>query len=325
VANWIRAIANAATAAVALSLTHVAVAQDYPTRPITIMVGISPGGITDVTTRIYAEAVSKRIGQRIVIENRTGGGGAVAATAVQNAAPDGYTLLAFLGSQQSAVPAIQKVGFDPIAGFQPISLLFNLVTFIAVPADSPVNTMAELLAYGKKKDGGLTFGSPGLGTPSHLLAARIARASGTPVRYVHYRGGSPMLADLVSGRVDFALPTFTVAKSYVADKKLKILAIDAAERSPAMPDVPTLTEVGFGQEKVASWVGVSAPAGTPAHIVRMLNEAFVKAASDPDLKQRLAANGTPIVTSSPDEMGRLLKEEVEKTNELVSVLGIRQQ
>jgi len=311
--------------ALLLGAWHGAAAQDYPSRPITILIGISPGGITDVTTRIYAEAVSRRIGQRIMIENRTGGGGALAATAVQNAAPDGYTLLAFLGSQHSAVPAIQKVGFDPVKGFQPITLLFNLVTFIAVPADSPANSMSDLLALGKKKNGGLTFGSPGVGTPSHLLAARIARATKTPTLFVHYRGGAPMLADLVTGRVDFALPTFTVAKAYLADKKLKILAIDAATRSPAMPDVPTLTEVGLGKETVASWVGLAAPAGTPSSIVQRLNEEFAKAAADPELKQRLAANGTPIITSSPDEMVRLLKDEVERTNELVSELGMRQQ
>ena len=217
-----RTILAGAAAAIALAASPGATAQDYPSRPITILIGISPGGITDVTTRIYAEAVSKSLGQRIVIENRTGAGGAVAATAVQNAAPDGYTLLAFLGSQHCAVPALQKVAFDPVKGFQPITLLFNLVTFIAVPADSPANTMNELLALGKSKPEGLTFGSPGLGTPSHLLAARIARATSTPTQYVHYRGGSPMLADLVTGRVDFALPTFTVAKAYLEDRKLKI-------------------------------------------------------------------------------------------------------
>jgi len=324
VTTWTKIIAALAVGMATLGTGFDAFAQDYPARPITIMVGISPGGITDVTTRIYAEAASKRLGQHIVIENRTGAGGALAATAVQNAAPDGYTLLAFLGSQQAAVPAIQKVGFDPIKGFQPITLLFDLVTFIAVPADSPANTFAELLALGKKKEGGLTFGSPGVGTPSHLLAARIARATGTPMRYVHYRGGSPMLADLISGRVDFALPTFTVAKAYLAEKKLKVLAIDAAARSPAMPDVPTLTELGLGKEKVASWVGLAAPAGTPADIVQRLNKAFVDAAGDPELKQRLEANGTPIVTSSPEEMERLLKQEVERTNELVSALGMRQ-
>lgn len=317
---WLGAIAGL----MALLTAHPGVAEDYPARPITIVVGISPGGITDVTTRIFAEAVAKRLGQRIVVENRTGGGGAVAATTVQNAAPDGYTLLAFLGSQQSAVPAIQKVQFDPIKGFTPVTLLFDLVTFIAVPADSPANTMSELLAYGKRKDGGLSFGSPGMGTPSHLLAARLARATGTPTQYVHYRGGSPMMTDLVAERVDFALPTFTVAQGFYREKKIKVLAIDADKRAAEMPEVPTLTELGFGAEKVASWVGLAAPAGTDDAIVRKLNDAFIAASQDPQLQQRLTANGTPIHTSSPAEMGRLLNEEVTRTQELVRALGIKQ-
>lgn len=311
--------------AVLLAVQHTAVAEDYPTRPIKIIVGIAAGGITDVTTRIYAEAVSKRIGQNIVIENRPGGGGGIAATAVQNSAPDGYTLLAFLGSQQAAVPALQKVDFDPIKGFQQISLLFDLVMFIAVPEDSPAKTMGELLELGKKNGSGLTFGSPGLGTPSHLLAARIAQATNTPMQYVHYRGGSQMLVDLVTDRVDFALPSYTVASSYLADKKLRVLAVASDNRLPTMPDVPTLTEVGLGNEKVASWVGLAAPAGTPPAIVDKLNEAFRAAAADPELRARLAANGTPIVTSTPEQMTRVLTDEVKKTDELIQQLGLSPQ
>ncbi len=313
------------TSLIPLTLMTVgAMAQDYPSRPITIVVGISPGGITDVTTRIIAEALSKRVGERIVVENRTGGGGAIAAASVQNAAPDGYTLLAFLGSQHSAVPAMQKVQFDPVKGFKPISLLFDLVTFIAVPADSPANSMSELLAWGKRKDGGLSFGSPGVGTPSHLLAARIARATNTPTQFVHYRGGAPMMTDLITGRVDFALPTFTVAQAFVREKKIKVLAIDADQRSNQMPEVPTLTEAGLGDEKVASWVGLAAPAGTDDAIVRKLNGALVSVASDAELRQRLAANGTAIRTSTPEDTLRLLADEVARTQELVINLGIKQ-
>jgi tripartite-type tricarboxylate transporter receptor subunit TctC len=241
----------AATLAVAgLSVTH---AQEFPSRPISIMVGLAPGGITDVTARLYAEAVSTSIGQRIIIENRQGAGGAVAAAAVQNAAPDGYTLLVFSGSQHAAVPAVQSAPYDPVKGFQSITLLFDLAALLAVPVTSPANTVAELLDYGKKKPGGLLFGSPGVGTPSHLLAAKISDATKTPMQYVHYRGGAPMMADLVTERVDFALASYTVGKGFFIEKKLKALAVDAAGRMSVMPDVPTLTEAGLGQAKVASW------------------------------------------------------------------------
>jgi tripartite-type tricarboxylate transporter receptor subunit TctC len=312
-------------AALALPGLAAARAQDFPSRPITIMVGLAPGGITDVTARLYAEAVSGSIGQRIIIENRQGAGGAVAAAAVQNATPDGYTLLVFSGSQHAAVPAVQSAPYDPVKGFQSITLLFDLAALLAVPVTSPANTVAELLDYGKKKPGGLLFGSPGVGTPSHLLAAKIGDATKTPMQYVHYRGGAPMMADLVTERVDFALASYTVGKGFFIEKKLKALAVDAAARLSVMPDVPTLTEAGLGQAKVASWFALAAPAGTPAPIVQKLREEFIKASRDPELKRRLTENGTLIHTSTSDEMAKLLADEVESTNQLVKSLGLRQQ
>jgi tripartite-type tricarboxylate transporter receptor subunit TctC len=312
-------------ATLALQCFATARAQDFPSKPITIMVGLAPGGITDVSARLYAEAVSPGLGQRIIIENRQGAGGAVAAAAVQNATPDGYTLLVFSGSQHSAVPAVQSAPYDPIKGFAPVTLLFDLAALVAVPATSPANTVAELLDYGKKKPGGLLFGSPGVGTPSHLLAAKISDLTKTPMQYVHYRGGAPMMADLVTERVDFALASYTVGKGFFIEKKLKALAVDAGTRLSVMPEVPTLTEAGLGQAKVASWFALAAPAGTPADIVQKLRDAFIKASQDPELKRRLSENGTLIHTSTSEEMAKLLAEEVESTNQLVKALGLRQQ
>ena len=312
-------------AALASPSLAVAQAQEFPSRPITIMVGLAPGGITDVTARLYAEAVSGSIGQRIIIENRQGAGGAVAAAAVQNAAPDGYTLLVFSGSQHAAVPAVQSAPYDPVKGFQSITLLFDLAALLAVPVTSPANTVAELLDHGKKKPGGLLFGSPGVGTPSHLLAAKIGDATKTPMQYVHYRGGAPMMADLVTERVDFALASYTVGKGFFIEKKLKALAVDAAAPLSVMPEVPTLTEAGLGQAKVASWFALAAPAGTPAPILQKLRDEFIKASRDPELKRRLTENGTLIHTSTSDEMAKLLADEVESTNQLVKSLGLRQQ
>ena len=204
-------------------------AQNYPSRPIKIFVGIGAGGITDITMRLYAEVVSKNIGQSIIIENRAGGGGAIAATAAQNAPPDGYTLIAFYGSQVAAMSAMQQAGYDAAKGFQPITLVCENITFVAVPATSPVTTMAELLAMGKTKPGGLIFGSPGVATPSHFLAARIVKLTDTPTRFVHYRGGPPMLTDLLADLLDFALPSFTLANAFIAEKKLKVLAIELSD------------------------------------------------------------------------------------------------
>lgn len=323
--SWHRAVGFCLAAILALQGFSAARADEFPSRPITIVVGLAAGGITDVTARLYAEVVSNSIGQRIVIENRQGAGGAVAAAAVQNAAPDGYTLLVFSGSQHAAVPAVQSAPYDPIKGFAPITLLFNLAALVAVPVTSPANSMAELLAYGRQKPGGLLFGSPGVGTPSHLLAAKIGAATKTPMQYVHYRGGAPMMADLVTGRVDFALASYTVSKGFFLEHKLKALAVDADTRLSVMPDVPTLTEAGLGESKVASWFALAAPAGTPGNIVQKLRGAFVKASHDPELQRRLTENGTLIHTSTPEEMAKLLAEEVNSTNELVTSLHLRQQ
>jgi tripartite-type tricarboxylate transporter receptor subunit TctC len=320
-----RALAGLAmTAAVALpGLT--AQAQDFPNRQLTIVVGLAPGGITDVTARIYAEALSRSIGQRVVVENRQGAGGAVGAAAVQNAAPDGYTVLIFSGSQHVAVPAMAaSAPYDPIKGFAPVTLLFDLTTLVSVPAELPANNLAELWQLGKKKPGGLSFGSPGVGTPSHMLAARLGRATKTPMQMVHYRGGGPMMADLITGRVDWALASYTVAKGHFMEKKLRALAIDADQRWDGMPDVATLTELGLGNEKVARWFAVAAPAGTPVAVVKKLNEEFVKASKDPALIKRLADNGTPIHTSTPEQMTRLLSEESDRTKELVEALSMKQ-
>jgi tripartite-type tricarboxylate transporter receptor subunit TctC len=300
-------------------------AQDFPSRPITIVVGLAPGGITDVTARIYAEALSKGIGQRVVVENRQGAGGAVGAAAVQNATPDGHTVLIFSGSQHVAVPAIQSTApYEPLKGFAPITLLFHLATLVAVPTDLPAKNLAELWELGKKKPGGLTFGSPGVGTPSHMLAALLGRATNTPMQFAHYRGGGPMMADLITGRVDFALASFTAAKGHFQANKLRALAIDADRRWEGMPDVPTLTELGHGKEKVASWFAVAAPAGTPPAVVRKLNEEFIKASRDPELVRRLKDNGTPIATSTPEEMAKLLAAEWDNTVKLVQMLDLKQ-
>ena len=299
--------------------------RDFPNRPMTLLVGLAPGGITDVTARLYAEAVSQGIRQRVIVENRTGAGGSVAAAAVQNAPPDGYTLLVFSGSQHATVPAVSQAHYDPVKGFAPITFLFNSVVVLAVPANSPAKTLAELHELGRRKQGGLTFGTPGLGSPSHLLGAKILLADKVPAETIHYRGGAPTMADLITGRLDFGWPTLSTSRAFIADKKLRALALDADTRWPTLPDVPTLAELGYSKEKVAPWFGLAAPAGTPPAIVNALREMFVKASQDPELKRRLEENGTPIATSTPEQMASAMDEEWAAMQQLVKVLNLRTQ
>jgi tripartite-type tricarboxylate transporter receptor subunit TctC len=301
----------------------VARAQDFPNRPITIVVGLSPGGITDVTTRQFAGRVSKDIGQTIVIENRPAAAGAIAAATVQNAKPDGYTLLSVVGAQFVSVPAMSSAGYDPVKGFAPVTLLFRLPTLLVVPFNSPAKSVDELLALGKSKPDGLLLGSPGAGSPGHLLAALISMGTKVPMQYVHYRGGAPLMADLMSERLDFTLASFNSARSYIEAKKLRALAVDAVARLPALPDVPTMNEVGLGQYKVADWCGLLAPAGTPQAVVTRLNREFAKAAKNPALIQQLVDNGNVIATSTPDEMRKMLAEDWTSMERLIATLGLK--
>ena len=231
----------------------------------------------------------------------------------------------FSGSQHATVPAVSQANYEPVKGFAPITFLFNSVVVLAVPADSPAKSLAELQDYGRKKPGGLTFGTPGLGSPSHLLGAKILLADKVPGETIHYRGGAPMMADLITGRVDFGWPTLSTSRAYLADKKLRALALDADARWPMLPDVPTLGELGYGPQKVASWFGVAAPAGTPSAIVNALRDMFVQASQDPELKRRLDENGTPIAISTSEQMGQAMAQEWETMQQLAKVLNLRQQ
>jgi tripartite-type tricarboxylate transporter receptor subunit TctC len=300
-------------------------ADDFPSKPITIMVGLAPGGITDVTARLYAEVVARNTSQRITIENRPAAAGALAAAAVQNAVPDGTMLLVFSGSQHATVAAMGSAPYEPVKGFSFITVLFNSVVAFVVPPDSPARTLDELLDLGRKRSGGLSMGTPGLGSPSHLLGARVALAANAPLQSIHYRGGAPMLADVLTGRVDFAVVTLSTSRAFLADKRLRALALDADARWSELPDVPLLAEIGYGKEKVANWFGVAAPAGMRPAMVQRLREEFVKASRDPELQRRLAENGTLIATSTSEEMRAMMVDEVATMETLVKALGIRSQ
>ena len=184
--------------------------------------------------------------------------------------------------------------------------------------------MAEMHDWGRKKPGGLTFGTPGLGSPSHLLGAKILLADNVPFETAHYRGGAPMMADLVTGRVDFSWPTLSTSRSFIAENKLRALALDADKRWDRLPDVPTLDELGFGKQKVASWFALAGPAGMPPALVGRIRDLFIQASKDPELQRRLAENGTPIVSSTPEEMGRAMAQEWDTMQELAKTLKLRQ-
>ena len=315
----------AALASVSLGLATVVKAQDFPQRPITFVVGLGAGGGQDINSRIYADAMSRGLGQRVVVDNKTGAGGGVAASYVQNAAPDGYTLLTVSGLQHVYVPATQPGLYEPLKGFAPVSLMFEIISALTVPEDMPVQSAAEFIAYGRKKPGGFTVGAPGPGSPPHMFGALIGEATGVPVQVIQYRGSSQAMTDLAGGRIDMAFPTYGLGAPFIAEKKVKPIAVAADKRWSQFPDLPTLVEAGLVKHMVAMWFGLLAPAGTPAPIIAKLNEAVAKASRDPDLVARMTATGTSIRVSAPDEMRTLMASESTNVESMIQRLGLRAQ
>jgi tripartite-type tricarboxylate transporter receptor subunit TctC len=314
----------AALWAASVAIAGPAAAAEYPSRPITFVVGLGAGGGQDVNSRIYADAMSRILHENIVVENRTGAGGGLAAAYVQNAAPDGYTLLTISGLQHFYVPIATQPGmYEPIKGFAPVSLLFEIVSTLTVPEEMPVKDAADFVAYGKKKPHGLTVGSPGQGSPPHMFGVLINEATGVPVQAIQYRGSTQAMTDLSSGIIDFAFPTYTLGKPFIDQGKVRPIAVAAEKRWSLFPDLPTLKEAGLVKEMVAMWFGLVAPAGTPAPIIAKLNDAAVKASHDPELVKRLNSTGTTIRTSTPEDMRTMMASESAKVVSLVDRLGLR--
>ena len=310
--------------AASIAIAGQAAAQEFPQRPITFVVGLGAGGGTDINTRIFAEAISRNMGQRIVVDNRTGAGGGVAAAYVQNATPDGHTLLVISGLQHAYLPATQSAMYEPVKGFAPITTFFEMVSMLTVPADGPPKTIAEFIEYGRKKSGGLSVGAPGPGSPPHLFGALIKEATGVGVETVQYRGSTTIMTDLAGGRIDFAFPTYGLGQPFLQEKKARALAIAASSRWSEYPDLPTLLETGIVKQMPGMWFGVVAPAGTPDPILQRINDEFVKASKDPDVIRRLNATGMVIRTTTPAQMRDMMIAESEKVEALVKRLNLGQ-
>jgi tripartite-type tricarboxylate transporter receptor subunit TctC len=305
-----------------LSLVPSLSAQELPGGAITLVVGSSAGGITDTTSRLYADVLTRNLGRPVVVENRPAGGGAAAASGVKGAQPDGRTLLVYPGTQLVSLPALQQVPYDPVKDFEPVATLFDLLNFIAVPPDSAANTIPELLNAWKRNANGLSVGAAGFGSPAHFNSVILSLDNALPITMVQYRGSFPMMADMVTGRIDLAMISYIVAQPFIPERKIKILAQDGATRWSGMPDVPTMLEYGQLKKKASTWFGVSAPAGTPRPIVDRLNREFIKASQDRALAARLQENGVLTKTTTPDELRELIKAEVEIVKPLVKSLGM---
>jgi tripartite-type tricarboxylate transporter receptor subunit TctC len=306
-------------------LAQSAQAQDYPTRPITLVVPYAAGGGNDVMARIVAEKMSKTLGQQIVIENKGGAGGSIATRQVAKAAPDGYTLgLSGTGTHAINPTLYHNVGYDPRKDFAPVGLIATCALVVIVNNDVPARTIPELIALAKREDGKLTYASAGVGSGIHLGAELFAAMAGITLTHVPYKGSSPALTDLIGGHVAIYFSSLPPAIALIKEGKVRALAVTGPQRSPLLPDLPTVDEAGPlpGYEAVLHY-GIVAPAGTPRPIIEKLNAAMRAATAQPDVRERIAADGAEVMSMSPEEYAADIDREETKWSAVVKRSGAK--
>jgi tripartite-type tricarboxylate transporter receptor subunit TctC len=300
-------------------------AQDYPTRPITLILPLGAGGAMDILARgQLGPKLGERLGKTVVIENRTGGGTVIAATAVAKSPPDGYTLFFTpAGTLTTNVTLYKQLPYDPAKDFVPIALTSKVAFILAVNPSLPVNSVADLVKYAKERPGQLTYGSTGIGATPHLAFEMFQRAAGIKMTHVPYRGMPPATSDVVAGHISMVFTDPAIAPPLIAEGKLKALAVSSLTRIASVPNVPTLHELGFKDFEAVSWHMVVAPAGTPKEIVARLNKELKSIVALPEVQQQILKMGlTANDTASPDELKRYLDAEIERWGKLVQQVGI---
>jgi tripartite-type tricarboxylate transporter receptor subunit TctC len=301
-------------------------ADDFPARPITILVPFPPGGSSDIVMRLVAHKVSENTKQTVVIENRPGGAGNVAALAIKNAPPDGYLLMMGHTGTHAVNPTLYTdLQFDPVKDFQPITALIAFNNILVVPVASPAHSVAELVALAKSKAEGLTYGSQGIGTGGHLLGVLLAKSAGINLVHVPYRGIAPAVTDTVAGQVDMLFSSYLSAAGQIEAGRLRMLAIAGTERHPRIPDVPTMPEAGYPDVQMQQWFGLFAPAGTPAPIVAKLNVEFVQALQSDEVRNQVLPQVAFVTPSTPEELGAMVVRDMERLGRVVRESGAKLQ
>jgi tripartite-type tricarboxylate transporter receptor subunit TctC len=294
---------------------------NWPTRPIRIIVGFAAGGSTDVTARLVAQAVSERLGQQVIVDNRPGAGGNIGAEAVAKADPDGYTLLLATNGTLAANPSLFKtLPFDTRKDFAPIALTARIPNVLVVNPSVPANNVAEFIAYAKANPGKLNFGSSGNGTSLHIAGELLNKLAGVNMTHVPYRGGALALTDLLGGRIQLMFEPLVEVIEQVRAGKVKALGVTTVKRSPLLPDVPTIAETVPGYE-ITAWNGLLAPAATPPDIVARLNRAVDDALHSRELQEKFAEQGSEPAGGTPAEFGAFLDSELIKWKKLVELSG----
>lgn len=299
-------------------------ADNYPSKPITLIVPFAPGGTTDIVARIVADKLGKELGQAVVVENRGGGGGSIGASAISKANPDGYTIGVSTISTHAVNPACNpKLGYDPVNGFAPITNMARTPNVLTVNSKSPAKDFRQFLDMVKKNPGKMNYATSGTCSIQHMVGEQFKAATGTYILHIPYRGAGPALNDLLGGQVDMMFDNLPSSMSHIQAGKLRPLAIAWNKRLDALPNVPTFAELGLKQVNDPAWYGLVAPPKTPEDIIKKLNAATVKVLQLPEVKERFKQQGAEPVGNSPAEHAAEIRTELEKMRNVVTKQGIK--
>ena len=299
-------------------------AQNWPSRPISVVVPFPPGPALDLVARVVGAKIASALGQPVIIENRTGANGAIGSSGVARAAPDGYTLLAATaGTHVTALHLTKNLPYDPIKDFTPIIAAVEPVTCLAVSASLPVNSVPELIAYAKAHPDELSYGSSGVGSVFHLMGELFNETAGVKIKHVPYRGVAPAMQDVIGGHIPMVFISIANAEAAAKAGQVKILAVLEPARYSKLPDVPSMSEIIPAFRKPSSWFGFFGPPGLPAPIVNRLNTEMGKALNEPDVRQNFDANGYAVIGGTPQQFADLLKDGIKRYGDIIKAAGIQ--
>jgi tripartite-type tricarboxylate transporter receptor subunit TctC len=300
-----------------------ALAQDYPSRPIRVVVPYSAGGSSDGPMRVIAQEMSKQLGEQMVVENKPGQGAMLGSADVVKAPPDGYTLL--LASNPNAISAslYSKLTHDPVADFEPISLLASEQAVLLVHPSLPAKDLREFIAYVKQRPGKVDYSSSGNGSAQHLFMAMFSSQAGIQMSHIPYKGSAQAVTDLLGGQVSAAMPGLAAMRGHIRDGKARALAVTGAKRASAAPEIPTMLEQGMKDYELYVWMGMLAPKGTPAPVIERLHREFVTALRAPAVKAFMDGAAIEAVGSTPNEFGRFFREEKVRWAKVIKEIGAR--
>ena len=299
--------------------------QPYPSKPVRLLSGFPAGGANDYHARVLAQKLGELFGHSVIVENRGGAGGTIAADAIAKAAPDGYNLLMGFGSLAVAPSVYAKLPFDVIRDFTPISLACRIQNVLVVPSALPAKSVKELIALARAHPGKMNYASSGTGATPHLSAELLKSLARIDIVHVPYKGDTPAFVDLLAGQVDMMITVVQSTLVHIKSGKLRPLAVTGTRRTASLPDVPTMSEAGVPGYELTSWFGVMGPPAMPRELVERLNGAVVKAVAIRDLQEKFVAGGSEPESSTPEQFAQLIRDDVAKFARIVKAAGITPQ